>query len=160
MSRRLSTQDCPQVHKRDLSRNPTACGPCGQPAPLITNTVAPLRHGVLSAAILRRGVCGRVCQNWKSANAIRYRLKQASLHYRLPAICFACAIQSSESLRRRVSRSAVSSGGLASSTDCFDNRRCEKGERKQAPEPRICPPMVNSIARQCVDQSLTSDYKS
>jgi hypothetical protein len=46
MSRRLSTQDCPQVHKRDLSRNSTACGPCGHPAPLITYTVAPLRHRV------------------------------------------------------------------------------------------------------------------
>ena len=31
---------CPQVHRRDFFYYPTACGPCGQPAPLITNTVA------------------------------------------------------------------------------------------------------------------------
>ena len=42
MSRRLSAQGCPQVHRRDLSKNPTACGPCGQPCHLIPNTVAAL----------------------------------------------------------------------------------------------------------------------
>jgi hypothetical protein len=42
MSRRLSTQGCPQVHKRDLSRSPMACGPCGQPSRLTDNTVAPV----------------------------------------------------------------------------------------------------------------------
>jgi IstB-like ATP binding protein len=36
MSRRLSAQSCPQVHRRDLSKNPTACGPCGQPSLLTT----------------------------------------------------------------------------------------------------------------------------
>ena len=44
MSRRLSAQSCPQVHRRDLSKNPTACGPCGQPSLLTTNTVAALWH--------------------------------------------------------------------------------------------------------------------
>ena len=42
MSRHLSAQSCPQVHRRDLSKNPTACGPCGQPSLLTTNTVAAL----------------------------------------------------------------------------------------------------------------------
>ena len=42
MSRRLSAQSCPQLHRRDLSKNPTACGPCGQPSLLTTNTVAAL----------------------------------------------------------------------------------------------------------------------
>jgi hypothetical protein len=42
MSRHLSAQGCPQVHTRDLSKKPIACGPCGQPPPLITNTVAAL----------------------------------------------------------------------------------------------------------------------
>jgi hypothetical protein len=40
MSRRLGAQGCPQVHWRDPSKNPRACGPCGQPNPLTTNTVA------------------------------------------------------------------------------------------------------------------------
>jgi hypothetical protein len=40
MSRRLSAQGCTQVHRRDLSNNPTACGPCGQPSHLTRNTVA------------------------------------------------------------------------------------------------------------------------
>jgi hypothetical protein len=44
MSGRLSAQSCPQVHRRDLSKNPTACGPCGQPSLLTTNTVAALFH--------------------------------------------------------------------------------------------------------------------
>ena len=44
MSRRLSAQSCPQVHRRDLSKNPTACGPCGQPSLLTTNTVAALKR--------------------------------------------------------------------------------------------------------------------
>jgi hypothetical protein len=42
MSRRLSPQSCPQVHRRDLSKNPPACGPCGQPYHLTPNTVAAL----------------------------------------------------------------------------------------------------------------------
>ena len=42
MSGRLSAQSCPQVHRRDLSKNPTACGPGGQPSLLTTNTVAAL----------------------------------------------------------------------------------------------------------------------
>ena len=44
MSRRLSAQSCPQVHRRDVSKNPTACGPCGQHSLLSTNTVAALLH--------------------------------------------------------------------------------------------------------------------
>ena len=45
MSRRLGTQSegCPQVHRRDPSKNPRACGPCGQPSYLTTNTVASTR---------------------------------------------------------------------------------------------------------------------
>lgn len=39
--RRLSAQGCPQVHRRDTSRNPGACGPCGQPSQSTSNTVAP-----------------------------------------------------------------------------------------------------------------------
>jgi hypothetical protein len=42
MSRCLSAQDCPKVHRRDLSKNPTACGPCGQSSHLTRNTVAAL----------------------------------------------------------------------------------------------------------------------
>ena len=38
---------CPQVHRRDTSGHPTACGPCGQRIPRLTspltfNTVAPV----------------------------------------------------------------------------------------------------------------------
>ena len=53
MSRRLGAQGCPQVHWRDPSKNPRACGPCGQPNPLTTNTVASLR-------LLRRRLPGLV----------------------------------------------------------------------------------------------------
>jgi hypothetical protein len=53
MSRRLGAQGCPQVHRRDPSKNPRACGPCGQPNPLTTNTVASLR-------LLRRRLPGLV----------------------------------------------------------------------------------------------------
>ena len=42
MSRRLSSQRCPQVHRRDLSKNPIACGPCGHLSHLTPNTVATL----------------------------------------------------------------------------------------------------------------------
>jgi hypothetical protein len=45
MSRRLVTQGCRQVHRRDPSNNPKACEPCGQPSHLTRNTVASL-HGV------------------------------------------------------------------------------------------------------------------
>jgi hypothetical protein len=42
MSRRLGTQSkgCSQVHRRDPSKNPGACGPCEQPSSLTANTVA------------------------------------------------------------------------------------------------------------------------
>jgi hypothetical protein len=43
MSHSLSAQGCPQVHRRDPSKNPTACGPCGQSSHLTSNTVAGLR---------------------------------------------------------------------------------------------------------------------
>jgi hypothetical protein len=43
MSRRLVTQGCRQVHRRDPSNNPKACEPCGQPSHLTRNTVASLR---------------------------------------------------------------------------------------------------------------------
>ena len=43
MSRRLGAQGCRQVHRRDPSKNPKACGPCGQPSHLTRNTVASLR---------------------------------------------------------------------------------------------------------------------
>jgi hypothetical protein len=49
MSRRLGAQGCPQVHWRDPSKNPRACGPCGQPNPLTTNTVASLLQPRVSA---------------------------------------------------------------------------------------------------------------
>jgi hypothetical protein len=54
MSRHLNGRGCPQVHRRDLSRNPTACGPCGQPAPLITNTVASFSAPSLASSLSSR----------------------------------------------------------------------------------------------------------
>jgi len=42
MSKRVDVQSCPQVHRRDSSKNPQACGPCGQPSRLTRNTVASL----------------------------------------------------------------------------------------------------------------------
>ena len=57
MSRCLSAQGCPQVHRRDLSNNPTACGPCGQPSHLTTNTVASLMPARL--AKLHGNLCAR-----------------------------------------------------------------------------------------------------
>jgi hypothetical protein len=44
MSRRLDAQGCPQVHRRDLSKNPRACGPCGQPSHWTRNTVELAEH--------------------------------------------------------------------------------------------------------------------
>jgi hypothetical protein len=40
MFRRLGAQGGRQVHRRDLSKNPKACEPCGQPSHLTRNTVA------------------------------------------------------------------------------------------------------------------------
>jgi hypothetical protein len=54
MSRRLSVQGYPQVHRRDLSKNPTACGPCGQPSHLTRNTGA-------AACRNARRVCSSEC---------------------------------------------------------------------------------------------------
>ena len=42
MSRRLGAQGRRQVHRRDPSKNPKACEPCGQPSHLTRNTVAAL----------------------------------------------------------------------------------------------------------------------
>jgi hypothetical protein len=42
MRGRLAAQGCPQVHRRDPSKNPVICGPCGQPSDLTPNTVASL----------------------------------------------------------------------------------------------------------------------
>ena len=42
MPGRLAAQSCPQVHRRDPSKNPRACGPCGQLSDLTPNTVASL----------------------------------------------------------------------------------------------------------------------
>jgi hypothetical protein len=42
MSRRLGAQGRRQVHRRNPSKNPKACEPCGQPSHLTRNTVAAL----------------------------------------------------------------------------------------------------------------------
>jgi hypothetical protein len=44
MSRRLGAQGRRQVHRRNPSKNPKACEPCGQPSHLTRNTVAALRR--------------------------------------------------------------------------------------------------------------------
>ena len=53
MSRRVKVQSCPPVNRRDSSKNPKACGPCGQPSHLTRNTVASLH-------LLRRRLPGFV----------------------------------------------------------------------------------------------------
>jgi hypothetical protein len=45
MARRVNVQSCPQVHRRDYSKNPKARGPCGHP-PLLTRNTAAFLPGV------------------------------------------------------------------------------------------------------------------
>ena len=63
MSRRLGAQGCRQVHRRDPSKNPKACEPCGPPSDLTRNTVAalpcsplPSFERAVSGAIYRRAL--------------------------------------------------------------------------------------------------------
>ena len=94
MSRRLSAQGCTQVHRRDLSNNPTACGPCGQPSHLTTNTGAPLHphyahwpnqierwFGLITQPAIRRGSLRRVGELLPKIDAYvaRYNLHRRPL---------------------------------------------------------------------------------
>jgi hypothetical protein len=80
MSGRLGTQSegCSQVHRRDLSKNPRACGPCEQPSSLTSNTVAsqgaprkgPFAYGYSMASAspridIAQIACGLVADNFQ-----------------------------------------------------------------------------------------------